>query len=110
MSAKAKQLIKQAIQTIKDEDGASDIGCYRDVVTEVLHLARKKFKKGPYSNKDYLLQEICSSGFLAFDEELELLELQKLNRIPKKNLPLHTIDEFTFESIQKEFEKRLKGN
>ena len=45
MSTKTKQLIRQAIKIIKEEDGASAVGCYRDVVTEVLHLANKKFRK-----------------------------------------------------------------
>jgi len=39
MSLKAKQLLKQAVRAFLEEDGASDIGAYRDCVTDILHLA-----------------------------------------------------------------------
>jgi hypothetical protein len=109
MSDKARKLIKQAIQSHLDDDGASDIGAYRDVVTEVLHFAHKKFKTGPYSGMDMLRHWICSGGFDGFEEELEEAELRKLNKIPDKKLPLHTREEFECESVQKAFEFRLKG-
>ena len=40
----------------------------------------------------------------------ELMELDKLNKIPDRELPLHSINEFEFESVKKAFEKRLKGD
>jgi hypothetical protein len=82
MSAKAKRLIKQAIKIIEEEDGASAVGCYRDVVIEVLHLANKKFRTGPYSGPDMLKHWICTSGFDVFEEELELIEAIKIDAIP----------------------------
>jgi hypothetical protein len=109
MSDKARKLIKQAIQSHLDDDGASDIGAYRDVVTEVLHFANKKFKTGPYSGLDMLRHWICGEGFSGFEEELEEEEANRLNKIPDKKLPLHTVDEFKFESVQQLFVERLKG-
>lgn len=116
MSDKARKLIKQAIQSHLDDDGASDIGAYRDVVTEVLHLAHKKFKTGntyisgrPYSNRDTLKLWVCGEGFSGFEEELEEEEARKLSKIPDKKLPLHTVEEFQFESVQLMFVERLKG-
>jgi hypothetical protein len=108
MSDKARKLIAKAIKIHCEEDDASDIGAYRDVVTEVLHLAYEKFKTGPYSGVD-LRHWICSSGYDAFLEELALIELDRLNKIPDKNLPLHTVEEFEFDSTKEMFEERLKG-
>jgi len=39
MSARAYALIKEAIDLFREEDGASELGAYRDVVTDVLHRA-----------------------------------------------------------------------
>lgn len=109
MSAKAKRLIKQAIKLIDEEDGASKVGCYRDVVTEVLHLANKKFRIGPYSGPEMLKHWICTSGFEVFEEELEIIETGKVNAIPDEDLPLHNIKEFEYPASKLRFEQRLKG-
>jgi hypothetical protein len=124
MSAKAKMLLKQAIQLIEEEDGTSEIGCYRDVVTEVLHLANKKFcaggpysgpdmlkhwAGGPYSGPDMLKHWICSMGFDVFEEELEIIEAGKVEAIPDEQLPLHNINEFIYPASKARFEERLKG-
>jgi hypothetical protein len=112
MSDKARKLIKQAIQSHLDDDGASDIGAYRDVVTEVLHFAykelRKKTTKTAEPTLDYLNTWICSMGFEAFQEEIELAEIEKVNKIPDKKLPLHTVDEFQLDSAKTQFVERLK--
>jgi hypothetical protein len=109
MSAKAKKLIKQAIKIIKEEDGTSAVGCYRDVVIEVLHLANKKFRTDPYSGPYMLRHWICSMGFEAFEEELEIVETEKVNAIPDEDLPLHHITEFEYPASKLRFEERLKG-
>jgi hypothetical protein len=108
MSKNAKKLIRQAIKLIGEEDGASPVGCYRDVVTEVLHLANKRFRTGAYSGIDMLRHWICSMGFEAFQEELEIIEMGKVNAIPDSELPLHTITEFQFLVCRTQFEERLK--
>lgn len=108
MSAKAKRLIKQAIKIIEEEDGASAVGCYRDVVIEVLHLANKKFRTGPYSGPSMLYHWICTSGFDAFEEELEIIEAGRVDAIPDDQLPLHNIDEFKYPASKARFEERLK--
>ena len=111
MSAKAKRLIKQAIKIIKEEDGASEIGGYRDVVTEVLHLANNRFRTGPYAGPNMLYHWICTSGFEVFEEELEIIEAGKVDAIPDEQLPLHSIDEFEYRANKTRFEERLKeGN
>jgi hypothetical protein len=113
MSDKARKSIEQAIRSHLDDDGASERGAYRDVlpllavVTEVLHLAKKKF---PNLSNEELFHITCDEGYDIFMEELELRELDKLNNIPDRELPLHSINEFEFESVKKAFEKRLKGD
>jgi hypothetical protein len=106
MSDNARKLIKQAIKLHLTEDGASDMGAYRDAITEVMHFARKKFKD---KSLDELQERIINEGFQGFLEELELIEQQKLHRIPDKNLPLHSMDEFEFLTTQNLFIERLKG-
>ena len=114
MSNNAQKLIRQAIKLIEKEDGASPMGCYRDVVTEVLHLANKRFsgkkKGGPFSPSglDMLNKWICQMGFEAFQEELEIIEMGKVNAIPDSELPLHAITEFQFPVCRTQFEERLK--
>lgn len=75
MSDKARRLIKQAIQSHLNDDGASETGAYRDVVTEVLKFAKKKF---PNLSNEGLLHSICDEGYDGFMEEIELEELKKL--------------------------------
>ncbi len=108
MSTRAKALIRRAIKIIKEEDGASDIGCYRDIITEVLHLANKKFSTGPYSGPDMLHHQLCQLGFETFEEELEIIEANKVNAIPDTDLPLHTLNEFKYDASKIRFEERLK--
>jgi hypothetical protein len=112
MSDKARKLIRQAIKSHLVDDGASDIGAYRDVVTEVLHIAykevRSKTTKAAKSTLDYLNTWICSMGFEAFQEELENAEIKKVDRIPDKKLPLHTVNEFQFDVSKTQFMERLK--
>jgi hypothetical protein len=107
MSDKARKLIKQAIKLHLTEDGASDMGAYRDVITEVLHLAKKKFKDE--TTLESLKYRITDEGFESFVEEQENNELAKVDRIPDKNLPLHSVDEFEFELSKERFIERLKG-
>jgi hypothetical protein len=107
MSDKARKSIEQAIRSHLDDDGASERGAYRDVITEILHLAKKKF---PNLSNEGLFHITCDEGYDVFMEELELMELDKLNKIPDRKLPLHSINEFEFESVKKAFEKRLKGD
>lgn len=106
MSKTAKKLIRQAVKAIDVEDGASVLGCYRDVITEVLHLAYKKL--GNRYSPAMLDHWICSMGYDAFKEELEIIEMGKVKAIPNKNLPLHSVDEFQFDTCKTYFEERLK--
>jgi hypothetical protein len=112
MSLKAKRLLKQAVKAFLEEDGASDIGTYRDCVTDILHLAykeaRAKIKKPAKDTLDYLNHFICAMGFEAFQEELENAEIEKVNKIPDSKLPLHSMDEFSFDVAKTQFEERLK--
>jgi hypothetical protein len=112
MSLKAKRLLKQAVKAFLEEDGASDIGAYRDCVTDILHLAykeaRAKITKPAKATLDYLNNFICAMGFEAFQEELENAEVNKVDKIPDKKLPLHTADEFQFPVAKNQFEERLK--
>jgi hypothetical protein len=107
----SKEINKASDKNNKEEDGASEIGGYRDVVTEVLHLANKKFNTGQYSGPNMLYHWICTSGFEAFEEELEIIEAGKVDAIPDDQLPLHSIHEFEYRANKTRFEERLKeGN
>lgn len=107
MSQKAKQLLRQAVRLYLVEDGATDLGSYRDAVTDLLHLARKKL--GKTQSIDMLYHWICSMGYESFQEELENAEIAKVNKIPDSDLPLHKIDEFEFDAAKTQFEERLKS-
>jgi len=114
MSARAYALIQEAIQILREEDGASELGSYRDVVTDVLHQAYEdpeinKGEKTPgvrHLLKDMILTEAMSM----FEEEIEDKELKKIALIPRDELPLHTNREWETEEGTNYFRKRLEGD
>ena len=46
---------------------------------------------------------------LPYMEEREETEYVKVKNIPDKKLPLHSVNDFEFDSAKKLFEERLKG-
>jgi hypothetical protein len=113
MSHIARQHLQQAVKAYLEEDGASDMGAYRDAVTDILHLAKKDRRvfrsKAIGGSLDMLNHWITQSAFDGFQEELETAEVRKVRRIPQKKLALHLNDKFEFDGAIREFEERLKG-
>ena len=113
MSDKAKKLLKQAVKVYLEEDGATEMGSYRDAITDLLHMAKKNkvvMKDAgdePYPHLKFELLDSCYDIFL---EESESTEYDKVVNIPARELPLHLDDKFFFDSSRKLFDERLKSN
>jgi len=115
----ARDHLKKAIKYYLEVDGASNIGSYRDVITDTLHLAFKDKKlrkewvkpdKGVKDNANWdatLKDQLLWAGYDNYNEERENKELRKLNLIPAKDLPLYI--DHPWEFVADEFEKRLKN-
>ena len=121
MSEKARDLIRQAVEEYQSGDGASRLGSYRDVVTDLLHLAAadKELKDRPDDDKpndlhgwlvENLQPSILGEAYDLFMEERENAELEKVNNIPLKELPLHIVrNKWEFDTSLIRIEERLKG-
>jgi len=120
MSEKARDLIRQAVEEYQSGDGASRLGSYRDVVTDLLHLAAadKELKDRPDDDKrgdlgNWVLENlryIAEEAYDLFMEERENAELEKVNNIPLKELPLHIVrNKWEFDTSLIRIEERLKG-
>ena len=107
MSKIAIKHIKLAVRAFL-EDGASEQGSYRDVITEVLHLAHKRFTKLDLA---LLRHWICTLGWDNFEEELQQAELDNVKKIPDSALPLHLdlMGTLQFDDSKKLLETRLKN-
>jgi hypothetical protein len=103
MSTKAVGLIKRAIRVYLEEDGATPGGAYRDAITDVLKLFYETINP-PDVIEAYL---ICDEAMLVVDEEREIAESERLEKIPDKDLPLHVDDPWEYESTRKEIFRRL---
>jgi hypothetical protein len=114
MSDKARKLIREAVKAHLVEDGASDLGAYRDVVTEVLHLAYHNNKLNGWERTDdfrmFLKDTLLNEAFLGFEEEVENDEMARIAKIPKTNLPLYINQVWETEAGLKMYQNRLKGN
>jgi hypothetical protein len=113
MSAKAKKLLKQAVKVYLEEDGATELGSYRDAFTDLLHMAKKDraiMKKAWDDPYIYLKTNLVNDAFEAFVEESESIENALIAKLKTKNLPLHLDDKFHFDSSCKLFDERLKSN
>lgn len=107
MSDKAKNLIRQALQLYQTDDGASLVGSYRDLMTDLIHTAfadeelRKEMSTPSIETEealDYWGEQIeftFNEAWSAFKEEIEMQEHERLCKIPKKDLPLVN-DEWLF--------------
>ncbi|TRZ48562.1 MAG: hypothetical protein D4S01_10130 [Dehalococcoidia bacterium] len=112
MKATPRQLIQQAIQAFRDDDDASDVGSYRDVITEVLHMfvedvcVRYHYTMdGELYPEAYPLIDVAWSVFV---DEKRNAELEKVNNIKVKDLPLHIHDSFEFPVVYTYLLKRLE--
>jgi len=113
MSDKARALIKQAVLIHEKKDGASDYGKYRDVITEVLHLAyndsklRSGNKNALYRNE--LKDWVVEAGFNGFEEEVTGTEVARIDKIKEKRLPLYLTKEWETNEGHEYYLERLKG-
>jgi len=114
MSDTACKLIKEAVKAHIKEDGASNLGAYRDVITEVLHLAYKDRKvtngKKDFNTRAMMKDMILIEGDSMFEEEVTNNEIEKICDIPKENLPTYINHEWETESGLQLFQQRLKGD
>ena len=114
MSDKARKHIKEAVKAHIKDDGAGYLGAYRDVITEVLHLAYKdrKITKGKkdFNTRCMLKDMILSEGDSMFEEEVEKEEIDFISKILRRDLPTYINHEWETEAGLKMFQDRLKGN
>lgn len=116
MSDKTKELIREAIQEYQSEDGASRLGSYRDVVTDLLHLAHgSEILRAEQNNppgRTWLteLHFLVQSAYDSFMEERSLAETEEVNQIPQKDLPLYIEHDWEFYTSTLRVEERLKEN
>lgn len=104
MSAKAKKLIRETLKAYQEEDGATEKGSYRDLVTDLLHIASMK---KTYKGRD-IHCEILDEAWDMYLEERKTKEQDRITKIPAKDLSLHLHDEFEFEESRSYLEERIK--
>ena len=117
---KPHNFLQIAIKAYREQHGATEMGSYRDAVTDLLHLAfndkklRKQFlshDRGIQDNPNwdsYIKNELAWGAYDVFEEERELTENRLVQDIPAEDLPLHINDEWEFESTRHYFEEKLK--
>jgi len=112
MSEKARKHIKEAVKAHLVDDGASELGKYRDVVLEVLHLAYKDRKvtkgKKDLDTRSMLKDMLLTEAFSGFEEEITNNEINKICKISKENLPLHLNDTWETEDGHQYFNEKIK--
>jgi len=118
MSDKARELIKEALREYVEEDGASIHGAYVDLCTDIMHITSedKELLEGYYQCMNWdsvwkglnIFREISDSACQAWREEKEEEEHEKMNAIPKKDLPLHLNDKWMFQSTKDALIERLE--
>ena len=118
MSEKARKFIQQALKEYEEGDGATSLGSFRDVVTDLFHLAvgnselrKQHFDKTKMDHvgwTHFLYQWILRDGYDTFHTEREEAEHDRINKIPKKDLPLHLNDNFEYNTSISLIEERLK--
>lgn len=108
-----KDLIREAVRLYQEEQGATSLGSYRDVVTDLLHTAaedKSLHKDLPKIDKRTDLHYILDEGYDMYQEERRNAEAEKIGSIKEENLPLHINDDFEFEENRADFKRRLSGS
>lgn len=117
MSEKAKRLIQEAIEEYRSEsgDGATRQGSYQDAITDVLHLAHddellRAAQANPCGSDwiSWLYTILSPSGTSMFEEERQMQELEEVNAIPVKDLPVYIGHDWEFDSSGIRVAERLK--
>ena len=118
MSLSARTYLKKAIQVYRKKEGATNLGSYRDAVTDFLHAAiddpqvRKDHDQRAGSIQDwshFIEDQIIYEGKSMFYGERNLKERKLILKYPIKDLPLHINDDFEFEEHKHFLLERLKN-
>lgn len=104
MSVKARKLIRETLKAYQEEDGATEKGSHRDLVTDLLHIASMK---KAYKGRD-IHCDILDEAWDMYQEERKTKEQDRITKIPVENLSLHLHDEFEFEESRSYLEERIK--
>lgn len=103
--------LRKAIQAYRDQHGATELGSYRDAVTDLLYLLEgdtKALKTLPTLKGKPDLYYILNEGHDLYVEEKLNAEIIKIDQISQEDLPLHIGDKWEFEDSRKYFEEKLK--
>lgn len=113
MSVKAKKLLKEVIRIYRDEDGATEMGSYRDAFTDLMHMVMKdKAVKLDRSGDVYanIKIDLVNDAYSVFVDESESAENALITKLKTRDLPLHLNDKHQFDSSRKLLTDRLKSN
>ena len=118
MTNQAIKALKKYVNEYQRRSGASRLGAFRDIATDLMHIAfadkdlDKAHRKGcDFSDWDsFLYDSIFSEGHRMFWEEMEDNERELIEKMKPKELLCFNINDFNFESTKKLFEQRLKGD
>ena len=121
MSDKAREFLLKAVANYVEEDGASELGGYRDVITDIMHAAfddmalRKRHQ--PHANSlaesnqnwdAFLKDQLVMAGYDAFQEERETAENKMVENISREDLPIYVNERWEFASSLQIYESRVK--
>lgn len=106
--------LKKALQAYINEHGASELGAYRDVVTDLLHLMRED--TSIHKSQPCLLngkpdsRNLLNDAWDAFQEELLNKEIEEIDKhAAKKKLPLLVNRKWEFKEAENYYKKQLGG-
>jgi len=117
MTKQAIKALKKYVNDYQTRSGASRLGAFRDIATDLMHIAfaDKELNETSRKGSDFsdwdssLYDSIFSEGHRMFWEEMEEQEHTLVEAMKPKELLCFKIDDFNFESTKTLFEKRLKG-
>lgn len=115
-----RNYIQKAVAAYREQHGATELGSYRDTITDVFHIAfeddvlRKQHSFTPVPDTNinwdaFLKDQLLWPAYTIFEEERETAELSLVENIPTEDLPLHVNDEWEFIFSQQLFKERLKN-
>lgn len=114
MSDKARALIEEAIHEYQSGDEATRLGSFRDLVTDLLHLASSDEILCAEQNNppdwDGKLEGLILTGAVGvFYEEKQTQEYEKVSAIPADELPLYIGHEWAWATSKQLFQERIKN-
>lgn len=111
MAMTPKDYLKKALQAYINEHGASELGAYRDVATDLLHLMREDtsvHKSLPSLVGKPDCRYILDEAWDAFQEELLNKEIEEIDKhAAKKKLPLLVNRKWEFKDAEVYYKEQL---